>query len=176
MGGLPVFGWRWEQGTEFTPASGSSLFASASLPTHNHPSDTGVQPSPSLSHGVEHPTVFRQFYHLIIPLRLKGGLLMTMYGPLETQNFRHWALDFQDSMAPQRIGVWESAPNLILTKSRDEGEYPAGADWRVTTVAQDGDSLTVTLEATAKQYAGWYLDFDNDAGTDRSSGYTIRNC
>ena len=76
--------------------------------------------------------------------------------------FNGWVLDFDNDANNEQIGTWKSSRNLIITRPRN-GAVPDGAKWAIKKV---GNGKWVIV-ATAGNFNGWVLDFDNDANNEQ---------
>ena len=83
-------------------------------------------------------------------------------------NYRGWVLDFDNDRGTVQLGGWTSSRNLVLTRPKNNGDVPSGAKWRIFDVG-NGQSV---IKATAGNYRGWVLDFDNDRGAVQLGGWT----
>ncbi len=79
----------------------------------------------------------------------------------EEGNFKDWYLDFDDKAPVKKEGNSDVCENLGLTKQKC-----SGALWKIT---PDVDQ-TYTIQATAGNFKGWFLDFNGKAPVKTESG------
>jgi hypothetical protein len=77
-------------------------------------------------------------------------------------DFEGWYLDFDNQAPAKKSGGYTSAHNLLLTQERGAGGY-----WKITDKKEKG----FTIQATAGEFEGFYLDFDNSAPVEHSGGF-----
>ena len=82
-------------------------------------------------------------------------------------NFAGWYLDFDNGAPVREGGIAKDADCLILSD-----KLFAGAYWKLTKHPGKG----TTIQATAGNFANWYLDFDNNAPTRRDGAYQVSEC
>jgi regulator of RNase E activity RraB len=108
-----------------------------------------------------------------IPLNLKKGEYKPEAGDEESSTlictiqatvakYDGWYLDFENSRKPEMIDGCFSSRNLLLTAKKVPGVY-----WRLIRTDQG-----ILIQATAGEYDGWYLDFDNSQEPEMIDGAT----
>jgi hypothetical protein len=74
-------------------------------------------------------------------------------------------LDFDNAARKETIDGWMSSRCPLMTFPNN-GHAPRGGDWLVTRVGGGFDWREITIEATAGNFAGWFLDFENGMDED----------
>ena len=73
-----------------------------------------------------------------------------------------WGLDFENSREPETVDGCFSSRNMLLTAKKIPGAY-----WRLIRT-----DLGFLIQATAGEYYGWYVDFDNSQEPEMIDGAT----